>query len=478
MPHELNEAGRVISKANETKLRAAFKEIQDLLSTLASDDDSADTTEARRQLQEAANLGNWLEARIHLAFTEIADYMFGDGRVTREERIGLSAAIGAALDAFNASVSENLPQVYARSPWADPEPVAAAMTEAAIQTEFVPLTERALRRDGTVALKLIEPGWGASGYYPAAVLERDGPVVFKAGTKSFWNHATATEEAERPEGDLNALAMELVSDARWLESGPKGPGLYADAKVFKPYQEAVNELAPHIGVSIRATGRAQQGEAEGRKGPIIQQITNARSVDIVTEAGAGGKILEMFEAARPSHSPIVPELQKVSAIGAEQKEEVIVNEQQFTEAVTRLETQNQELQQQNARFREAMLLRDARDFVRTELGRETIPDITRARLVETLSANPPVTKEGEMDRAVFAARISEAVKAEVAYLTQAAGYGSGRIEGMGGGGSSSAAQGGGNTQPSDEELQKRMTESFRSMGLSEKEAQIAAIGRY
>lgn len=476
MPPELSEAGRVLSKANETKLRTAFKEMQEVLSLLDGDDDSEEASEARRDrfaalavsLQEAANLGNWLEARIHLAFTEIADYMFGDGRVTREERIGLSAAIGAALDAFNTSVSENLPQVYERSPWADPE-VQAEMTEAALETDFIPLTERALRRDGTVALKLIEPGWGASGYYPAAVLERDGPVVFKAGTKSFWNHATPTEEAERPEGDLNALAMELISDARWQESGPAGPGLYADAKVFKPYQEAVNELAPHIGVSIRATGRASQGEAEGRKGPVISQITNARSVDIVTEAGAGGKILDMFEAARTARrDEIIPESQQ----------EESVNEQQFNEAVTRLatlETQNKELVEQNARFREALLLRDAREFVRTELARETVPDITRNRLVESLSANPPVTEAGDLDKAAFTTRISEAVKAEVAYLTQAAGYGSGRIEGMGSGGGN--AMGEQATQPSEEDMQKRMTESFRAMGLSEKEAAIAATGR-
>lgn len=458
MPSELTEAGRVLSKANETKLRAAWKEIQDILSVLGGDD-SADATEARRMLQEAANLGNWLEARIHLAFTEIADHMFGDGRLTREERIGLSGAIGSALDAFNAAVAETLPQVYTRSPWADAEPV-AVMTEAALETDFVPLTERALRRDGTVALKLIEPGWGASGYYPAAVLERDGPVVFKAGTKSFWNHPTPTEEAERPEGDLNALAMELVSDARYQANGPKGPGLYADAKVFKPYQEAVNELAPHIGVSIRASGRASQGEVEGRKGPVISQLTSARSVDIVTEAGAGGKILEMFEAARPARQPeIVPDTQEEN-----------VNETQFQEAITRLETQNQELVQQNARFREALLLRDAREFVRTELGRETIPDITKARLVEALAVNPPVTQTGELDRAGFATRVSEAVKAEVAYLTQAAGYGNGRIEGMGGGPEITP-------EHKPEEIQAKMKESFQRLGMSESAATVAAKGR-
>jgi hypothetical protein len=165
--------------------------------------------------------------------------------------------------------------------------------------EFVPLEERALQRDGTVPLKIIAPGWGSSGYYPAEVLERDGPKVFKSGLKMYWNHPTATEEAERPERDLRDLAGELVSDARWDANGPKGPGLYAQAKVFEGYKGAVEELAPHIGVSIRAVGRARAGEADGRQGAIIEQLVQARSIDYVTEPGAGGKVLQLFEAARP-----------------------------------------------------------------------------------------------------------------------------------------------------------------------------------
>ena len=69
-------------------------------------------------------------------------------------------------------------------------------------SEFIPLSERAVRRDGTMSLKIIQPGWGSSGYYPKEVIERDIPKVFPAGTKMYWNHATATEEMERPEGCL------------------------------------------------------------------------------------------------------------------------------------------------------------------------------------------------------------------------------------------------------------------------------------
>lgn len=87
------------------------------------------TREAAVQaIREARNVGQWMESRIHLAFTVTADEMFGDGRLTREERISLSNGIGAALDAFCAVVEEKAPQLYGRDLWADPAALAEAAT--------------------------------------------------------------------------------------------------------------------------------------------------------------------------------------------------------------------------------------------------------------------------------------------------------------------------------------------------------------
>jgi len=412
-------------------------------------------TEALRKLQEARNVGEWLEARLHLEFTMIADGMFGEGRLTREERIALSSAIGSALDAFRAAVEAGAVQLYSRDLWQEPE-TAVMANEAAVDVPFVPLVEQALRRDGTIPVKLIAPGWGSSGYYPAEVLERDGPTVFKTGTKMYWNHPTMTEEAERPEGDLNALAAELVSPARWDAQGPKGPGLYADAKVFGPYQESVNELAPHIGVSIRAAGRAAPGEAEGRKGTVIQQIVAAKSVDFVTEPGAGGRIVEMFEAARGKRSS--------SGNGTLSQQEDTVSQEQLTEAQRQID----ELKVQNGRLQEAMLLRDAREFVSRELAGAALPDVTKGRLLTQL-AGQAVIVEGKIDEAAYRAKIAETVSAEQQYLAQAAGWGSGRITGMG----SSEAGG----QQNSEDADKRLTDALSRMGLSEAGVKAATTAR-
>lgn len=324
------------------------------------------------------------------------------------------------------------------------EKESAPMVEAAIDGDVVPLVEQALRGDGTVLLKLIQPGWGSSGFYPREVLERDGPQVFKKGTKQYWNHPTAAEEAMRPEGDLNALAAELVSDARY-EWGPAGEGLYADAKVFGPYQTAINELSPHIGVSIRAAGKATQGKAEGREGPIIQAITSAQSADFVTVAGAGGEIIRMFEAARhTSNAPSMPAIQEESMSEDQQKEL-----QELKEAVRRSE-------QDNARLREQMVARDARDQVREALAATTLPQVAQTRLLVRLSANPPL-KEGSLDSAQLSERINGAVAEERQYLEAVAGYGSGRIEGMG-----SFQQ---QADPQREQTTKNLAESLERLGL-------------
>lgn len=441
-------AGRVLRKENEKKLRTAMQVIADILGELG-DDASDEAKEAVKGLREAANLGDSLEARIHVQFVAAIDDLFGYGKLTRQERQDMLAALELALQSFSGSVQELAPQVYQRSPWADaPEP-ADLGESATLDGDFVPLVERAVQHDGTAEIRVIAPGWGSSGYYPAAVLERDGPRVFTRGVKSFWNHATPTEDAQRPEGDLNALAGELSEDARWEPNHPSGPGLYARMKVFKPYQEAVNDLASHIGVSIRATGRAAQGEAEGRKGPIIQALTAARSVDYVTEPGANGRIMEMFEAARP----------RIVAAEQQTTQEDAVADQKMQEAITRLE-------QQNARLQESLLLRDARDFAVRALAGEQLPDVTKARLTESLSANPPV-KDGILDTATFAEGIKAAAQAEREYLANAAGY-SGTVQGMG------AVQ---PVQQKADDAQKRMAEAFKSIGLNDKAATIAVNGR-
>lgn len=78
------------------------------------------------KIREARNIGQWIESRLHLELTQLADNMFGDGRLTREERIALSSAVGDALKAFASDLESSAPQLYTRDLWAEPEALAMA----------------------------------------------------------------------------------------------------------------------------------------------------------------------------------------------------------------------------------------------------------------------------------------------------------------------------------------------------------------
>ncbi len=82
------------------------------------------------QTAEAANLGAWLESRLHLTLTQYADDMYGDGQLTRDERIALSGAIGDGLQAWTARIETDAPQLFQRDRWSPaPEPAAVDAAE-------------------------------------------------------------------------------------------------------------------------------------------------------------------------------------------------------------------------------------------------------------------------------------------------------------------------------------------------------------
>ncbi len=328
-------------------------------------------------------------------------------------------------------------------------------------SDLVPLIERALSPEGTLQIKVIEPDrWGSSGYYGREVLERDLPRIYPPGTHMYLDHPSQSEQRDRPERRLRDLAAVTVTAPVHLPQGPDGPGFYAEARPLANFAGVLDELAPHIGVSIRARGYAKPGEAAGRKGPVIERFESGESIDFVTKAGAGGKVLSLMESARPRPEP-------TEAVSMATDPTANAEMTALQESIKRLEEQNQALLQEQARQREANLLREAQDFVTTELSRYTFPlEETRRRLATQLTANPP-TQEGALDRVAYATRIDEAAKAEIAYLARLTG--SGQIRGMGG------------SEPASTEglaeAEAALAEAMQGLGLSESAAKLAAAGR-
>ncbi len=345
---------------------------------------------------------------------------------------------------------------------------------------FIPLTEGknkpVIGPDGRVKLKLIKPGWGESAYYDTEVLERDAKIF--EGAKMFWNHPTKEEEKNRPEGDLNNLAAVIESTPKYEQDGPRGAGVYAHAKVFDRYKEPIEELAPHIGVSIRAAGKGKKGTIDGREGLVAEAITHRKSVDFVTEPGAGGEILDLFEAAgrrkkkedtsmaldmkeltleqlKESRQDLVDALLKESRVEQKEDKEEQVENESLIEAQRKIE-----------KLEEKLLLGSAKEEIMGLLSEAKLPARTKSRLFRESLLNVPTKEDGELDLE----KLEESVKAliteaqeEISEISE-----SGRIRGMGSSGSS---------EKSEEEITKDLSESFKTLLGDEGRAKSATEGR-
>jgi hypothetical protein len=259
-------------------------------------------------------------------------------------------------------------------------------------------------------IKLIAPGKGSSAIYPAEVLKRDGPKVFKAGTHVYLNHQTAAEEAARPEGDVANLAGVLTSTAEYRETHAKGPGLYARMKVFADHATLVEEKAPHVGMSIRASGVAEASTKSGEL-PTLKELTSAQSVDVVTKAGAGGMILT--EAAIPPATH-TEEASDMDAAELKQLQESVATQTAL-----------------NARLLERAIRGDAREEAVRILKGTSLHEAAKERVIESVTRDfgaIPVV-DGTLDKAKFTEAVNLAAKAEGAYVATISG--SGRVVGMG-----------------------------------------------
>lgn len=484
----LTEAGKVFAKKNVVSIRAAIAALKQMLTDAGESADEVAVTEAGRELAEGLlRKSDTLDARrdaIRRAVQEkLADPLRPDHRPWVWLRDVFDAAVvveddeGGTLTQYPYSIDATVePPRYIIGEGEPVQlayvPVAEALAESALDEDFIALTEGAVRKDGTATIKLMTPGWGTSGYYPKDVIARDGPSIFTAGTKMFADHPTAQEEAARPERSLNDLAAVLTTGARWEDLGPDGPGLYAEAKVYEAWRKPLDEMAADTGVSIRAFGVAKVGEAEGRKGPIIQSINVRKSVDFVTDAGRGGRIVPLAEAARnrnpQGHRPdsgSKPAKEVHMPLSAE--EQAMITSLQ--ESVTALAGQVQSLTTTNQRLTEAGLVADAAGYATQLLAGVALPDVTKARLVEAVKLKAPA-KDGALDREAFRALVEAAAKDEATYLSRVGGLGNVRLAG----GELSLTEAAG---PSEEETTKALAATFQSLGLSESAAQVAAAGR-
>ena len=269
-----------------------------------------------------------------------------------------------------------------------------------------------------IPAKLIEMGWGSSGYYSEAILRRDGPSAFPKGTLMFLNHATKQQLRERPEGDMKDLAAVLVSDPVYDPDGGDGPGLYSSAKPFSDYARLIAEKGPYTGLSIFAQGPRKWGKAEGREGYIVTAIKPSKlnSVDIVARAGANGKFLIESAAVQDGYDLLEEKiLIEDTDMGDEAKEqlrEALAENSRLQEESNHLASRNTELLESIRKLQEKNNKLEASHLI-DEAMREEYDQLSEAtqRLISNMvTLNLPVLEDGSLD--------SSGVRREVAKIAR------------------------------------------------------------
>jgi len=335
-------------------------------------------------------------------------------------------------------------------------------------TGFIPLTEASIDK-GMAKITVIKAGFNASKdrYYPLDTLCRDYSVF--EGLKMYADHPSVSDETNRPERSIRDWVATLKNVRM------ENDAVVGEAQIVEPWmQEKLatlrdKNMLPEMGVSINAVGAASEATIEGVKTNYIERIARGRSVDFVTEAGAGG-LVEMYEADRDIDIDFVslntlkerrPELVKEietsvrNSLMKEVKKHMELEEEikELKESNTTLATENETLKTEKANAEKAKLLAETKATVEAAIGKAELPEAAKARLLEMFKDT--VSAEG-LEAAI------EAEKAYIAAISEA-----GKVKGMGGKGEDPEAD------------KKALKESWKKLHpeYTEEQLEVAISGR-
>lgn len=150
------------------------------------------------------------------------------------------------------------------------------LTEASGST----LTRNGKRWKGVLAV----PGQGSSGFYSEEVLREFGPTALAPGAKAFIDHDTVRS----PKDMIGVYPDGAVWDD---ELG----ALVGELEVFPHWQEFVEAVGPHAGLSIYMMGET---DADGNVTALIPDRMNG--VDLVSYPGlvGSGLVEKLYESAK------------------------------------------------------------------------------------------------------------------------------------------------------------------------------------
>lgn len=159
--------------------------------------------------------------------------------------------------------------------------------------ELVTLAEaEAVFNDQTreVWITPIRPGFGNKKdgfYYPTAAIREAVDGGLFNGLKMFANHPRKSDEKELPERSVKDW-IGVIKETVWDDHKgvPRSRLKVLDRDAYDRFRDAPE----HIAFSVLGQGTARPGHVEGREARIVEAVKAVKSVDWVTQGGAGGAI--------------------------------------------------------------------------------------------------------------------------------------------------------------------------------------------
>lgn len=157
---------------------------------------------------------------------------------------------------------------------------------------------------------LIREGWSKNKRYYGREALRSAVPLFEGAAVAVYrtdakgqpvqaDHLARSARLNGSEGQAGNVAG-ITANVAFEESGPAGPGIYADFHCTNPEIRSL-ALAAHeagvpcpLGLSIDATGTAEVGLAEGLSGLIVTQIHEVLETTLVANPAAGGRLVRLI----------------------------------------------------------------------------------------------------------------------------------------------------------------------------------------
>ena len=300
---------------------------------------------------------------------------------------------------------------------------------------YVPLTEAKFDK-GRATVIVIKPGFNAdeSRYYPAEMLKRDYKVF--EGMKMYADHPTDAEDKSLPERSIKSTGwVAVLKDVTCDEAGI----VTGVAEIVEPWLMTKlatlrdKELLSEMGISINAVGKATESTIDDKKTLVIETLIACRSVDFVTEPGAGG-IVTFYESDKGHDIDLVelstlkelrPDLVKMieADVRVETTKEVkrimgleedIKTKDTEIEALT---TERDSLKEANEKVVKEAAKAEAQATIKEAVDKAELPEAAKERLIERY-------KDAET-----ADGIVEAIQSEVDYIAKLSE--AGKVKGLG-----------------------------------------------